>query len=131
MIKKNFVKKLKNEKLNYISVCFVDPLGQIRGKLINKDKVLKSNHPLLFFIQRIRDEAHRFAITAHRYRRKKQAINSLFNNIQGIGPKKKNKLLSHFRSIKSIKQASLEELSEVKGITKDLAERIYGFFHSQ
>ena len=98
---------------------------------LKEDKVLKSNHPLLFFIQRIRDEAHRFAIAAHRYRRKKQAINSLFNNIQGIGPKKKNKLLSHFRSIKNIKQASFDELSEVKGITKDLAEKIYGFFHSQ
>ena len=82
-------------------------------------------------MQRIRDEAHRFAITAHRHRRKKQAIKSLFDDISGIGPKRKKALMAHFGSNKNIKYASCDKLIEVKGISKDLAEKIYGFFHSQ
>ena len=99
--------------------------------MLKKDKVLKSNDPLLFFIQRIRDEAHRFAITSHRHRRKKHAFMSLFDEIQGIGPKRKKMLMSRFGSIDNIKRASYYELSKIKGITKSLAEKIYGFFHSQ
>ena len=99
--------------------------------MLKKDKVLKSNDPLLFFIQRIRDEAHRFAITSHRHRRKKHAFISLFDEIQGIGPKRKKVLMSRFGSIDNIKRASYYELSKTKGITKSLAEKIYGFFNSQ
>ena len=99
--------------------------------MLKKDKVLKSNDPLLFFIQRIRDEAHRFAITSHRHRRKKHAFISLFDEIQGIGPKRKKMLMSRFGSIDNIKRASYYELRKIKGITKSLAEKIYGFFHSQ
>ena len=99
--------------------------------MLKKDKVLKSNDPLLFFIQRIRDEAHRFAITSHRHRRKKHAFISLFDEIQGIGPKRNKMLLSRFGSIDNIKRASYYELSKIKGITRGLAEKIYGFFNSQ
>ena len=99
--------------------------------MLKKDKVLKSNDPLLFFIQRIRDEAHRFAITSHRHRRKKHAFMSLFDEIQGIGPKRKKMLMSRFGSIDNIKRASYYELNKIKGITRSLAEKIYGFFHSQ
>ena len=98
---------------------------------IHNDKTLKPNDPLLFFIQRIRDEAHRFAITAHRSRRRKNSVKSLFDEIKGIGPLRKKALLSSFGSIHKIKQASYEELNKTKGINKDLAKKIYGFFHSQ
>lgn len=97
---------------------------------MKENKVLQSNDPLLFFLQRIRDEAHRFAITTHRHRRKKQLTKSLFNEINGIGPKRKVALMSHFGSINDIKYASCDELSKIKGITKVLAEKIYGFFNS-
>ena len=99
--------------------------------MLKKDKVLKSNDSLLFFIQRIRDEAHRFAITSHRHRRKKHTFTSIFDEIQGIGPKRKKILLSHFGSINNIKQASYNELSHIKGINRSLVKKIYGFFNSQ
>ena len=86
---------------------------------------------ILFFLQRIRDEAHRFAIASHRHRRKKQAIKSILNDIPGIGPKRKKAIMLHFGSIKNIKDASHNEIYKVKGITYSLANKIYDFFHSQ
>ena len=79
----------------------------------------------------MRDEAHRFAITAHRQRRKKQSLKSLFDEIKGIGLIRKKKLMLHFGSIKKIQNASFGDIREVEGISKDLARNIYDFFHSQ
>ena len=93
-------------------------------------KLLKHNDPLLHFIQKIRDEAHRFAINSHRTKRNKIALQSVFDEIQGIGKIKKQYLLKHFGNIKNIRHAKVEELNSVKGINKNLAEYIYGFFHS-
>jgi len=98
---------------------------------LKESKILKPNDTLLFFLQRIRDEAHRFAIKAHRNKRKKHAIRSVFDEIQGIGPKRKKILMSHFSTINNLKNASFDELMEIKSIPKDLIEKIYGFFHSQ
>ncbi|MDH5607508.1 MAG: excinuclease ABC subunit UvrC, partial [Anaerolineae bacterium] len=78
----------------------------------------------LYLLQRIRDEAHRFAITAHRKQRSKKGIASTLDAVPGIGPSKRKALLSQFGSLKKIKQASLEELTQVKGITEDLAQAI-------
>ena len=98
---------------------------------LKDNKVLKPNDPLLFFLQRIRDEAHRFAIASHRHRRKKQTTKSILNEIPGIGPKRKMSIMLHFGSIKNIKYASPNEICKVKGITYSLANKIYDFFHSQ
>jgi excinuclease ABC subunit C len=75
----------------------------------------------LYLIQRIRDEAHRFAITAHRQKRDKQGIASRLDSIPGIGPARRKALLTHFGSIQAIKDASIDEIHKVPGISKDLA----------
>jgi len=77
----------------------------------------------------LRDEAHRFAITAHRSRRSKSSIKSIFDDIKGIGPKRKKELLLHFGTIQKIKSASLHELKQVKTIPSKKLEELYEFFH--
>ena len=99
--------------------------------ILDSDTILKPNDPLLFFIQRIRDEAHRFAITTHRHRRKINVVKSLFHEISGIGPKRKKYLMLHFGTIDKIKHASYDELNKVEGIKNDLAKKIYDFFNNQ
>jgi excinuclease ABC subunit C len=78
----------------------------------------------LYLIQRIRDEAHRFAITAHRKRRTKIGLASRLEAIPGIGPARRKALYAHFGSIDAIRQASLEELSRVPGITLEIADAV-------
>jgi excinuclease ABC subunit C len=78
----------------------------------------------LYLLQRIRDEAHRFGITAHRARRSKQGMASALDSIPGVGPVRRKALLKHFGSVDKIRAASLEELTSVKGITNDVAESI-------
>ena len=78
----------------------------------------------LYLVQRIRDEAHRFAITAHRNRRSKQGMASVLDSIPGIGPAKRKALLMHFGSVDKIKEASAEELIAVPGINPTLADVI-------
>ena len=96
----------------------------------NENINLRANDPLLFFIQRIRDEAHRFAITTHRSRRGKKSVHSIFDDLPGIGPKRKKSLLLKFRSAENIKKASLEDLRSTKNIPDIIANQIYDFFHS-
>lgn len=92
-----------------------------------KDPILlKKTSPVLFLLQRIRDEAHRVAITAHRKRRSKVVIKSALDDVPGIGPVKKKLLLTHFGSMKNILQASEEELLRVKGISKANVKAIKG-----
>ena len=98
--------------------------------LNNRSLTLQPNDPLLFFIQRIRDEAHRFAITTHRSRRRKQSVQSVFDELPGIGPKRKKMLIMHFGSIQKIKNATKTDLGSVKGIPKRTIEQVYDFFHS-
>tara|TARA_B100000686_G_scaffold25846_1_gene25098 strand:- start:4043 stop:5875 length:1833 start_codon:yes stop_codon:yes gene_type:complete len=94
----------------------------------NKKIKFKSNDKTLFFLQRLRDEAHRFAITSHKNIRSK--INkSILDEIDGIGPNKKRDLLKHFGSSEQIKNAKLNEIIKVKGIKKNIAKKIYNFFH--
>ena len=127
---------IKKKQLKSIAL-----LGVAKGKERNKGKeilitkndkkILRRNDSLLLFIQKIRDEAHRFAITFHRQRRQKNSIKSIFNEIEGIGPKKKKSLILEFLTVKNISNATINELNRVPGINKDLAKRIYNFFHSQ
>jgi excinuclease ABC subunit C len=92
---------------------------------------LKRNDPVLYFIQRMRDEAHRFAIGAHRAKRAKQVTSNPLDGISGIGSKRKKALLSHFGSGKAVKRASLADLKVVDGISKAMAEKIYGYFNEK
>ena len=86
--------------------------------------ILPRNSQALFLVQRIRDETHRFAITFHRQKRGKSALRSTMDDLPGIGPKRKKALLKHFGSPKRIREASVEELAQVEGISKALAEKI-------
>ena len=95
----------------------------------SKEYILKKNDPLLFFIQRLRDEAHRFAITTHRAKRKKGLRKSLLDQIDGIGKQRKRSLLNHFGSARSVESASFEDLKSVEGIEESIAKKIYDYFH--
>jgi len=90
---------------------------------------LKKNDPTLFFLQRLRDEAHRFAISAHRSKRRKNLKKSLLDQISGIGKGRKRALLNHFGSAKSVESASFEDLKSVEGIEEKVAKKIHDFFH--
>ena len=95
----------------------------------NKEYILNKNDPLLFFIQRLRDEAHRFAISTHRAKRKKNLSKSLLDQIQGIGKQRKRALLNHFGSARAVESASLEDLKAIEGIEDNIANKIYDYFH--
>ena len=86
--------------------------------------VLPRNSQALFLIQRIRDEAHRFGLTYHRQLRGKSAVYSGLDEIEGIGPKRRRALLKKFGSLEAIREASIEELATVPGMTKAAAERL-------
>jgi excinuclease ABC subunit C len=90
---------------------------------------LPPRDPLLYFIQRLRDEAHRFAIGSHRTRRKKDIREAGLQEIPGIGPTRKRALLHHFGTLKAIERASLNDLAQVPGINDETARKIHDFFH--
>ena len=95
----------------------------------NKIIKFKKNDPTLFFLQRLRDEAHRFAISTHRAKRRKNLSKSLLDQISGIGRNRKRALLHHFGSAKSVESASFEDLKSVDGIEEKVAKKIHDFFH--
>ncbi|NLT94038.1 MAG: excinuclease ABC subunit UvrC [Clostridia bacterium] len=92
--------------------------------------ILPRSSKALFLLQRIRDEAHRFAITYHRSLRGKRNLASILDDIHGIGEKRKKKLLQHFGSFKKIQSASIEELQEVEGINRKVAEAVYDYLRT-
>ncbi len=92
--------------------------------------VLRQNSAELYLLQRIRDEAHNFANSFHKQLRRRQSLLSSLDDIHGVGPKTKRDLLRHFGSLKSIKEASLAELQNVRGIGAVTAQTIYDFFQS-
>ena len=89
----------------------------------------EKNDPTLFFLQRLRDESHRFAISAHRAKRKKSISRSLLDQIKGIGSIRKRALLNHFGSAREVESASFEEIKLVEGVEEKVAKKIYNFFH--
>ena len=91
--------------------------------------MLAARDPVLYYIQRLRDEAHRFAIGSHRTRRKKDIREAGLQEIPGIGPTRKRALLRHFGTLKAIERASLPDLAQVPGINAETARKIYEFFH--
>ena len=93
--------------------------------------MLKPRDPVLYFIQRLRDEAHRFAIGSHRARRKKDLREAGLQEIPGIGPTRKRALLQHFGTLKAIERASEADLAKVPGVSAETARKIYDFFHDR
>jgi excinuclease ABC subunit C len=92
---------------------------------------LKRNDPVLYFIQRLRDEAHRYAIGTHRAKRAKAQGATPLDEVPGVGATRKRALLAHFGSAKAVSRAGLDDLKAVDGISETLAETIYGFFHDR
>jgi excinuclease ABC subunit C len=90
---------------------------------------LPPRDPVLYFLQRLRDEAHRFAITTHRAGRSKTLVTSELDDIPGIGPGRKRALLNHFGSARGVKQAGLTDLEAAPGVSKEIARRVYAHFH--
>jgi excinuclease ABC subunit C len=91
---------------------------------ISEPVILPRNSQALFLIQRVRDEAHRFGLTYHRQLRGKNAVHSGLDEIDGIGPKRRKALLRKFGSLEAIRQASVEELLTVPGMTRSVAEKL-------
>jgi len=92
---------------------------------------LPVNAPVLFYLQRLRDEVHRFAIGAHRAKRAKAIGTSPLDDVPGIGPSRKKALLMHFGTARAVRNASLEDLQKTPGVSTAMAQGIYDFFHSR
>ncbi len=124
------VKDLKIEgRFDIIGIAKKDEKkGEVQDKIYKPGRVNPVNFgkegDLLLFLQRVRDEAHRFAISFHRKRRGKSSMRSVLDTIPGIGKKRKQRLLKHFRSIKKIRAATIEELSAVSGMNRKAAESV-------
>jgi excinuclease ABC subunit C len=100
----------------------------VQGK---PDFTLPPRDPVLYFVQRLRDEAHRFAIGTHRARRKKDMIANPLDEIAGIGPTRKRALLHHFGTAKAVSRAGIDDLVAVDGISRTVAELVYNHFHEE
>jgi len=127
------------ETMNELGLHDIPIVAIAKGKFRNsgnetffhngKEFKFEKNDPTLFFLQRIRDEAHRFAISAHRAKRKKGINMSLLDQIEGIGSIRKRALLNHFGSARAVESASLDEIKSVEGVEEKVAKKIYNFFH--
>jgi len=91
--------------------------------------MLPHRDPVLYYVQRLRDEAHRFAIGTHRARRKKDIVKNPLDEIEGVGPTRKRALLNHFGSAKAVSRASLDDLAAVPGISRQMAQTVYDHFN--
>ncbi|HWK37964.1 MAG TPA: excinuclease ABC subunit UvrC, partial [Hyphomicrobium sp.] len=97
----------------------------------DRSMMLEPRDPVLYFVQRLRDEAHRFAIGTHRARRSKAMGASPLDEIEGIGPRRRRALMNHFGSAKAVSRAGVEDLKAVDGISGEMAQRIYDHFHER
>ena len=125
---------LTNFKLDKIKICAVSKgkernAGEEKFHLIGqKSFTLEKNSSIMFFLQKLRDEAHRFAITSHRIRRKQSISYNPINEIDGIGKVRKMALLKYFGSAREVSRASIEDLKKVNGISNNAARKIYDYF---
>ena len=95
-----------------------------------REKMLPTNSPVLFYLQRLRDEAHRFAIGAHRAKRSRAITASPLDEIPGIGPARKRALLLHFGTAGKVRAAALDDLKRVPGVSESVAQTVYDFYHA-
>ena len=130
-VAKNVFTSLNIKNVNLLSIS----KGRMRNANnenfydINGTKIsLSRTEPLFYYLQRLRDEAHRYAISNHRMKREKEFFKSEIDLIEGIGPKRKKNLLLYFGSLNEIKKANSEKLEKVPGINKKIAETIYNYF---
>ena len=125
---------LTNFKLDKIKICAVSKgkernAGEEKFHLLGqKSFTLEKNSSIMFFLQKLRDEAHRFAITSHRIRRKQSISYNPINEIDGIGKVRKMALLKYFGSAREVSRASIEDLKKVNGISNNAARKIYDYF---
>ncbi len=127
------------ETLNELGLHDIPIIAIAKGKFRNsgnetfyhngKEFKFAKNDPTLFFLQRLRDESHRFAISAHRAKRKQGISKSLLDQIEGIGNVRKRSLLNHFGSARAVESASLDEIRSVDGVEEKVAKKVYNFFH--
>ena len=127
------------ETMNELGLHDIPMIAIAKGKMRNsgnetffhngKEFKFSRNDPTLFFLQRLRDESHRFAISAHRAKRKKGISKSLLDQIDGIGSVRKRALLNHFGSARAVESASLDEIKSVNGVEEKVAKKIYNYFH--
>ena len=127
------------ETMNELGLHEIPIIAIAKGKFRNsgnetffhdgKEFKFLKNDSTLFFLQRLRDESHRFAISAHRTKRKKAISKSLLDQIEGIGSMRKRSLLNHFGSARAVESASLDEIKSVEGVEEKVAKKIYNFFH--
>lgn len=130
----DIIKENKIKDIEVISISKDKNRKYGNEKIHSKDKgvfILDKNDPIFFFLQRIRDEAHRFAIGSHRTRRVKQINYSRLDDIEGIGLKRKQQLMRHFGSIKSISEASFDDIIKVPGINEKIAKDIHSSFKNR
>jgi len=117
--------------------------SNVRGRVVERSEerfflpgrknpvILRRGSAALFLLERLRDEAHRFAITHHRKVRSKSQLKSPLDDIPGVGPRRQRALLKHFGSLKKIKAASLAELQAMPGLPRSIAEQVYRYFHPE
>ena len=127
------------ETMNELGLHDIPIIAIAKGKYRNsgnetffhkgKEYKFQKNDPTLFFLQRLRDESHRFVISAHRTKRKRAISKSLLDQIEGIGSMRKRSLLNHFGSARAVESASLDEIKSVEGVEEKVAKKIYNFFH--
>ncbi|PLX78284.1 MAG: excinuclease ABC subunit C [Desulfuromonas sp.] len=130
-------------RIDLVSIAKSRVKANVRGKVVEKSEerfflpgrknpvLLRQGSPALFLLERLRDEAHRFAITYHRKLRSKSTLQSSLEEIPGVGPGRRKQLLKHFGSLKKVKEASLKELQSIPGLSQSLAETIYNYFHEK
>ncbi|MBN2646073.1 MAG: excinuclease ABC subunit UvrC [Desulfuromonadaceae bacterium] len=131
------------ERLDLVSIAKSRVKRNVRGKAVERSEerffrpgrknpvILRQGSPALFMLERLRDEAHRFAITHHRKLRHKAALESELEQIPGVGPERRRTLLGHCGSVARIKQATLEELEQVPGLPQAVARAVYDHFRGE
>ena len=128
----NVLKKLSINNVYVIAIAKGKERNSGKETIFDNSKTninLEKNDPTRFFLQNLRDEAHRFAIGAHRNKRTKALFASPLDEIESIGKKRKKNLLDHFGSAKAVRKASLNDLLKVPDLNKKIAEKVYNFFN--
>jgi len=130
-----------SDRIDAVGMAKSRVVSNVRGKAVERSEerfflpgrknplVLRQGSPALFMLERLRDEAHRFAITYHRKLRRQSTLHSALEDIPGVGAQRRKALLRYFGSLKKVKQATLEQLKDMPGLPSTLAERIFDAFH--